>query len=434
VNEDGSQEAAMLAANELAVFLNASVVAIGYCHRENSKRTKVQAVSGVSEVDPGGKHAGLLRSVLNESLIRDSVTTLPRIDTSDRSLKLAHQQLLEKYPHHRLVSAPLRTTGGKVIGGWLCVLPNDARKHERLCRFAAVTSGYLADALDANRRASVGAVSRLVTQFKKMVGGQTGKVVMAAMLLASLIMMIPVPHRVACDCELIPVVRRFAVAPHDGILLETFVRPGDIVSAGQVIARMDDQELMLERYDLLAKRETAIKKRDVSRSNRDASATQIAEMDLEQLETQIELVEFKRNNLEIKSIVAGIVLQGDLEDAQGAPVRIGDVLAEVAPLQTLRLELNVNESDIAYVELEQTASIVLDGNPLDLLTGQIERIRPASENRNNKNVFVSEIAIDNQNALLRPGMQGTAKIAAGDRSLGWILFHKPFERVYKIFR
>jgi multidrug efflux pump subunit AcrA (membrane-fusion protein) len=123
-----------------------------------------------------------------------------------------------------------------------------------------------------------------------------------------------------------------------------------------------------------------------------------------------------------------------LEDAQGAPVRIGDVLAEVAPLQTLRLELNVNESDIAYVELEQTASIVLDGNPLDLLTGQIERIRPASENRNNKNVFVSEIAIDNQNALLRPGMQGTAKIAAGDRSLGWILFHKPFERVYKIFR
>ena len=257
---------------------------------------------------------------------------------------------------------------------------------------------------------------------------------MAAFAIVALVMMIPVSHRVACDCQLQPTVRRFAVAPHDGILLESFVKPGDLVTAGQVIAKMDDRELILQMSDLHAQRETAKKKRDVNRSARDAAATQISELEIEQLNAKIDLVNFKKKNLEIKSTVDGIVLQGELEDAEGAPVRTGDVLIEVAPLDALRMELNVPESDIAYIDVEQEATVVLDGAPFEPIDGKIELIRPASEVRDNKNVFVSEIEIDNSARLLRPGMQGRAKITAGSRSLGWVLFHRPAERVYKIFR
>ena len=56
-------------------------------------------------------------------------------------------------------------------------------------------------------------------------------------------------------------------------------------------------------------------------------------------------------NLEIKSETNGIVLQGDLEDARGAPVRRGDVLMEISPLKQLTLEVDVPESDIAYLEV-----------------------------------------------------------------------------------
>ena len=98
------------------------------------------------------------------------------------------------------------------------------------------------------------------------------------------------------------------------------------------------------------------------------------------------------------------------------------------------MELNVPESDITYVDVEQEAIVVLDGTPFDPLNGKIDLIRPASEVRNNKNVFVSEIKIDNSACVLRPGMQGQAKITAGSKPLGWVLFHRPAERIYKIFR
>lgn len=434
INTRGSRTAAIVATNELATFLNSPLVVIGYVNHQDSCRTRIQSVSGVTEIDLGGKQTRLLQSVLNETLIRGEVTTVPTIANDGQSLKLAHRRLVEKNPNSRIVSSPLKTTEGKTIGAWLCILPNNAHQHEQLVRFATVTSCFLADALHANKQVSLGATARLGSQIRRFFGGNVGRMAMAVFVAVALVMMIPISHRVACDCQLQPTVRRFAVAPHDGILLESFVKPGDLVTAGQVIAKMDDRELILQMSDLHSQRETAKKKRDVNRSARDAAATQIAELEIEQLNAKIDLINFKKNNLEIKSAVEGIVLQGELEDAQGAPVRTGDVLIEVAPLDALRMELNVPESDITYVDVEQEAIVVLDGTPFDPLNGKIDLIRPASEVRNNKNVFVSEIKIDNSARVLRPGMQGQAKITAGSKPLGWVLFHRPAERIYKIFR
>ena len=247
-------------------------------------------------------------------------------------------------------------------------------------------------------------------------------------------MLIPVPHRVSSSCGVQPTVRRFAVAPHDGILLHSLVKPGDVVAAGQVLARMDDRELQLQRSELLAERETAMKKQDVSRTARDASATQIAALEIDQLTARLDLIQHKIDHLEITSAVDGVVLQGDWEDAQGAPVRTGDVLVEVAPLGKLKIELAVPEADVAHVAGGQPVAFVLDGDPFATHTGAIESIHPVSDVRENVNVFVSEFSIDNPRNQLRPGMKGRAKIAAGTKPLGWILFHHPAERVYSIFR
>ena len=317
IGTNGSRKAAIVATNELATFLNAPLVAIGVCQSENSKRTRLQSVSGSLEVDLGGKQANLIQSALNETLIRDSVTTLPAIDGDDRSMKLAHRRLLESHPNCRLVSSPLKTGSGKTIGAWICVLPDDAEQQDRLTSFAKVASTYLADGLDVNKRASLGAASRLKSQTMEFCKGRVGRVVIGCAIALAFAMLIPITHRVACDCQLQPTVRQFAVAPHDGILLESLVKPGDMVTSGQLLARMDDRELRLELSDLVAQKETALKKRDVSRSARDASETQIAELKIEQLNAQIELLEFKKANLEIKSLVSGIVLQGDLRGRFG---------------------------------------------------------------------------------------------------------------------
>jgi multidrug efflux pump subunit AcrA (membrane-fusion protein) len=417
----------------LSGFLSASTVAIGYCRHAGSKRTRIVSISGATEIDRSGEQAQQFESALNETLVRNTITTLPDVSTDPRSMKLAHRQLIESHPDSHLVSAPLTTGRGETIGAWLCLIPAQDNQRETI-QFAKVASRYLADALDVSSRAAAGPVARLKQQTIGWASGKVSKILLASMAVIALILIIPVPHRVDCRCTLEPTVRRFAVAPHDGILLESFVKPGDLVSAGQIVARMDDRELNLELSGLIAEREAAIKKRDVSLSARDAAATKISEFEIEQLDSKIQLVRFRLENLEIKTEIDGIVLQGNLEDARGAPVRRGDVLAEISPLEQLKLEVDVHETNVNYIEAGQSTSIVLDGSLFNSIKGEIDSVHPMAEIRNDENVFVADVIIPNDDQQLRPGMQGRAKVNAGLRPVGWILFHRPLERAYSIFR
>jgi hypothetical protein len=71
----------------------------------------------------------------------------------------------------------------------------------------------------------------------------------------------------------------------------------------------------------------------------------------------------------------------------------------------------------------------LDAYPGRVWEGSLERLHPRSEVRDDKNVFIAEVALDNAEALLRPGMEGRAKIVSGPQRLGWILFHEPYYRL-----
>ena len=45
------------------------------------------------------------------------------------------------------------------------------------------------------------------------------------------------PYRVATDCTVEPLERRFVVAPFEGVFEKSLVRPGDLVEQNQVLAR-----------------------------------------------------------------------------------------------------------------------------------------------------------------------------------------------------
>ncbi len=430
---DQPNRAAMLATNRLADFLDAQTIAVGFSRRKNGKRTKLAAISGTSDIDESGGQSQLIESVLNETLVRNSVTVLPDNSGNDRSMKLAHRKFIETNPNLRIVTAPLITTSGKILGAWLCVLPSN-QNSEKAIRFAKVASRFLADALDVSARATAGPIKRLKHVTHKWALGKAGRITTLSIIAVFLLLAIPMPHRVDCPGVLQPTERRFAIAPHDGILMEAFVKTGDLVSRNQPVARMDDRELILELSDLTAQRESAAKKRDVNRSTRDAAATKISEFEIAQLNAKIELAQMRLENLIIKSETNGIVLRGDLEDVRGAPVRRGDVLMEISPLEELKLEVDVPESDVAYLEVGQATTIVLDGNPFAPVSACIQSIHPMSEVRNNVNVFVAEASIQNAGQRLKPGMQGRAKISIGLRPVGWILFHRPVEKVFALLR
>jgi multidrug efflux pump subunit AcrA (membrane-fusion protein) len=137
-----------------------------------------------------------------------------------------------------------------------------------------------------------------------------------------------------------------------------------------------------------------------------------------------QLLESRIKNLDIKSPEAGIVVSGDLERSEGAPVTAGQAMYEIAPLDRMIVEIEVRDEDVAHVEVGQTVAVKLEAYPGTIWKGTIDKIHPRSEIRESNNVFIAEVGLEQGGEVLRPGMKGSATITTSSHTLLWILLHK----------
>jgi hypothetical protein len=108
-------------------------------------------------------------------------------------------------------------------------------------------------------------------------------------------------------------------------------------------------------------------------------------------------------------------------------VRRGDVLITIAPADQFRLLIEVDERDIASVRTGQKGSVALGALTERALEFHVARVTPVASTREERNVFEVEGKLHENSGILRPGLQGVAKIEAGDRPLAWIWTHRLIE-------
>jgi len=246
-----------------------------------------------------------------------------------------------------------------------------------------------------------------------------------------LIMLIPVPHRVAGSVILEPTVRRFVNAPFDEILKKTFHLSGDKVSNGELLAELDGKEIEWQLSGLKAEKSRAQKQKDVSAAARDTSAVQIAQLEMERIDAQLDLLEHRLANLQIKSPLDGIIISGDLKRVEGSPLNKGHVLFEIAPLDNILIQMAISVDDISYVAPNLVLSIILDAYPNEIFEQTITKIQPRATTRDGQQVFILEAKIDNVDGRLRPGLKGRGRVYAGTETLGWVILHKAWEHLFK---
>jgi multidrug resistance efflux pump len=236
---------------------------------------------------------------------------------------------------------------------------------------------------------------------------------------------IPLPLHVDCACSIEPVVRRHVAAPFQGPLEESLVEPGDMVQAGQVLASMDGREIRWELAGVRAALHRAEKERAGHMATHDSGKAELARLEMEKLRLRMELLEHREQQLQIRSPIDGIVVKGDLKKSEGVPLDAGQKLFEIAPLDAMVVELLVESRDVGEVEAGMPVNFYLDASPFTRRAGIVERVQPRSEMRDNVNVFVAELRIDNDGGELRPGMRGNARITSGRSTLAWNLLRKP---------
>ena len=167
------------------------------------------------------------------------------------------------------------------------------------------------------------------------------------------------------------------------------------------------------------------KKRDTARAKQEAAAAQLAALEMEQIDTKLRTLRYRTENLKIHCPMNGVVVSGDLRRTEGTPLSTGQALFEIAPLDKMVAEIEVPQDEVAFVRTGMSVDFRFDAFPRKNWSGTISKVHPRAELRLGETVFVANVHLDNKNGTLRPGMNGRAKITVANRSLGWILFHRP---------
>ena len=184
-----------------------------------------------------------------------------------------------------------------------------------------------------------------------------------------------------------PVQRRFVAAPLDGPLSNVAVRPGDTVAAGDLLATINPREIEYELAGVRAEWNRADQEKRGLIAQHDFAASKIASLETERLKLQTNLLEYRRDNLEIRSPIAGVVVAGDLKHSEGTPVTKGQTLFEVAPLGETVVEIAIPEHEWASVRTGMPVTFELYALPGQTKHGKLlRRSSPCRTTRPGKRV------------------------------------------------
>lgn len=235
-------------------------------------------------------------------------------------------------------------------------------------------------------------------------------------------------YEAEAPCLLEATQRRIVPAPFEGFLKSTNVDPGDPkkrkVNVGEVLGELQTEELHLQLFNAEQER---IQYKTQGKVARDAGKTgevKVALAQAEQAKAKVDLLKHRLAQAKLRSPIEGFVIVGDLQKQLGAPVKTGDVLYEVAPLEALRGELYVPEDQIADVHVEQRGELAIAAKPDVKIPFVVEKIFPLAELKDQKNVFRVRVRLERRQPWMRPGMEGLAKINITKKSYAWIWTRK----------
>jgi multidrug resistance efflux pump len=421
------QDAATALVTDMATALGCERVSLGFLAGRN---IRVRALSHSAHFSRKSGLVDLIGAAMDEAM--DQRATLLYPPRPDETVRLTQSQarLSEHSGQCTVCTVPI-SRNGRVIGGLTLERPADRpfdTDTVELCEAVASMAGPILEDRLQNDQWLVVKIGRAAkTQVEHLVGpGHLGlKVGTALSLMIVLFFCFATgDYRVAADTKIEGAIQRAVTAPFDGYVMEAPVRAGDVVRQNDLMARMDDRDLQLQRTKWASQREQYLRQYRDALAKSSWADVSVLKAQVGQAGAELALVEEQLARSRITAPLAGLVVSGDLSQALGSPVARGDVLFEVAPLDAYRVILEVDESDMKDVEVGQRGDLVLAGESSAVLPFAVQKITPVSESREGRNFFRVEAHLDETPVFLRPGMKGVGKIEIGERKLIWIWTHK----------
>ncbi len=312
---------------ELHRYLKAERVFLGLCNGGKG-HCKLKAISQIIKFDSKSETARSIEATLNEAVLQGGTTQYSEAQGETMGSVLSLRSLCIQEDVSNGFAVLLKDSNGIIRGVVVC-LHTSSSESERAWNLLELFGPSLASVLETSRKLQGNWLQRQITLIGRSFTSHRCKYALGVVAALSVIAIIPWTYLIRSECKLEPVVRRYVAAPFEGTLDRAFVKPGDSIRQGDLIARMDGREIRLKTASLEADLQQAIKKRDSAQASHNYAEQQIAQLDVDRLKLELQLLRHREENLEIRSPIDGIVASGDLERAEGVPLKVGQTLFEV---------------------------------------------------------------------------------------------------------
>ncbi|MDR0866049.1 MAG: efflux RND transporter periplasmic adaptor subunit [Candidatus Symbiothrix sp.] len=193
-----------------------------------------------------------------------------------------------------------------------------------------------------------------------------------------------------------------------GRIEKIFVEVGDRVGKGQTLVQMESSNLQQQNAQL------ANLQRDYDRYNELLKVGGIAQQTVDQIKTQIDVLTTAIKNIEdntkLKSPISGVITARNYDN--------GDVFAQkpiltVEQLNPVKAVINVSEAYFSRVKTGMPVAIKLDVYGEEVFDGKVSLVYPTIDAMSH--TFGVEVAINNGNLRVRPGMYGRVSLNFGSK-------------------
>ncbi len=261
-----------------------------------------------------------------------------------------------------------------------------------------------------------------------------------------------VPRTLSLTGSLVAAREAEVAAEGAGRVVAVLVERGDVVQAGQVLARLDSRSAALASAEASASAaalaaEEANARLDCRRADRLLAGNAISRAEFDRIETTCAtsarsvdaararegLANKALSDARVRAPFGGVVAERHVE--VGDYVTSGESVLSLVNTNTLKLELVVPETAVANVAPGRAVTFTVAAFPDREFGGTITREAPTLREKSRDQLV--EVAVENADGALRPGMFASARIAVAEQRepvvpLGAVSGRAPSERVFVV--
>jgi hypothetical protein len=425
--------------NQIAEAWHASRVSVGFLAGQS---VKVRAMSHTEDVNRKMQLVQDLESGMEECVDQDSEVLVPQPETAT-TINRELRRYADKHGPTHVCMIPLRLEE-RVVGAMAVEWPSDHEITPGEIESLRLTANLFTARLHQFYLSDRWLGARMAHSLRKGAAVMVGPkhtwaklTAIAALAFIAFALFVKGNDTVDSSFTVQTTQRQIVTAPYAGTLLRVgegvevdALITGSDENAGKsptVLAVMDASELRVERAALEAELADYRAQADAARGEGDLSAVEVAMANVNRVDAQAKLLDYRIERSVLISPMSGVVLEGDLKQRINGTLDKGEVLFEIAPLESLRAELLVPASRIGDLRSSRShpdnpsrGELASASHPGDFVGFEVDRIEPEAEVVDGQNVFRVRIQLDRVTDWLRPGVEGEAKVHVAKRSYAYL--------------